>query len=781
MADPPKSKGTKGRFITTTVEVEGRTEQRVVELPAFEPEPWGADAQLTHVGARAIRIDGPLKTTGRPGYTTDVRRPNQAYASIVRATLPRGRITLLDLGAARTLLGVLDVIVAADVPSRTRLFNPEITYTGQPIAAVCATTQAIADAAARLVRVTVDALPFAVTVEQALELGSVRARLENNLVGGAPLIVERGNVDAALARAEVTVTREVRTPCALHSAMEPHCAVAEWDGDHLTVWESTQGIYRVRDNVAKALGIPLTNVRVICQAMGGGFGAKNLAGPHTYIAAIFAQRLGRAVACVVDRAGEQLDTGNRPSSWQRITLAATRAGQLTAIDLEARIPIGVGGAEGGPGNIYHELYACPNVRTRETSAFVNTAAMAAFRAPGHAEGSVGLEIALNALALELGIDPLALRLKNIATRDQKKDRPYTGNRLDECYEEGARRIGWHEREASKGAALRAASAQAGGARGQHLKRGYGVAAQVWSTGGGPPCYCNIRFNIDGTADVMAGSQDLGTGTRTILAQVAAEALGHSLDGVRAVIGDTASAPYAGNSWGSMTVASLAPAVRMAAEDARRSLLEAAAGLLSVSPNDLETRNGRVMVRDTDRSLSFAEVTGKLGNVMIQGQGSRGPNPQDAGIVTTGAQFAEVEVDTETGVVRVLRIVAVHDAGRIVNPTLAESQLEGGIIQGLGFALFEERRLDARLGLPLNVGLHDYKMPTHADIPVIDGHFLDGADPTANHVGVRGIAEPAIIPTAPAIAGAVADALGVEVNELPLTPWRVLGALRGNPR
>jgi CO/xanthine dehydrogenase Mo-binding subunit len=286
----------------------------------------------------------------------------------------------------------------------------------------------------------------------------------------------------------------------------------------------------------------------------------------------------------------------------------------------------------------------------------------------------------------------------------------------------------------------------------------------------------VRVNTDGSADVLAGSQDLGTGTRTILAQVAAEALGHSLDRVRAVIGDTASGPYAGNSWGSMTVASLTPAVRMAAEDARRALLEAAAGLLSVTPDALETREGRVIVRGSDRSLAFGEVTAKLGNVMIQGHGSRGPNPQDAGIVTTGAQFAEVEVDVETGVVKVLRIVAVHDAGRIVNPTLAESQLEGGIIQGLGFALFEERRLDTKLGLPLNVGLHDYKIPTIADMPVIDGHFLDGADPKANHVGVRGIAEPAIIPTAPAIAGAVADALGVEVNELPITPWRVLTAL-----
>jgi xanthine dehydrogenase YagR molybdenum-binding subunit len=384
---------------------------------------------------------------------------------------------------------------------------------------------------------------------------------------------------------------------------------------------------------------------------------------------------------------------------------------------------------------------------------------------------------MNALGKALGMDPLVLRQRNLATRDQKKDRPYTGNRLAECYEEGARLIGWGSHERARPANGTVEHSGRAASRGDgRFRRGLGVAAQIWSTGGGPPCYCSVRLNPDGTVDVLAGSQDLGTGTRTILAQVAAEALGHQLGHVRAVIGDTAAAPYAGNSWGSMTVASLAPAARMAAEDARRSLLEAAAGMLNVQPKDLETKDGRVMVRDTDRSTTFAEVMSKLGNVMIQGHGSRGPNPQDASIVTTGAQFAEVEVDTTTGVVRVLRIVAVHDAGRIVNPTLAESQLEGGILQGLGFALFEERTLDARFGLPLNTGLHDYRIPTLADLPEITARFLDGADPAANHVGVRGIAEPAIIPTAPAIAGAVADALGVEVLELPMTPWRVLAAL-----
>ncbi len=781
------------RFITTTVEVEGRVEQRVVEVPAFDVEPWGPDATLTHVGARARRVDALAKASGNPGYTTDLRLRHQAFAAIVRSRIARGRVIAVDTTAARALPGVLDVLVEGDVPARTKLFGNEITYVGQPLAAVCAITPEIAARAAALVTVEVEKSRHSVTVAQATAADAqpVRPGLPNNLLFKEPRTHSRGDVATALAAADVTITREVRTPCVLHSALEPHAAVAAWSGDQLTVWESTQGIFRVRDNLAKNLGIPVSNVRVICEAMGGGFGAKNYAGPHTYIAAIFANRLGRPVACFVDRAGEQVDTGNRPASVQRITLGATRDGQLTAIDLVAEVPLGIGGWEGGPGEIYHELYACPNVRTHETFAFVNTAAMAAFRAPGHAEGAVGLELAMNALAAALAMDPLELRRRNLATHDQKKNRPYTGNRLAECYEVGAARFGWARfHGAPRSAAASAAPSPAASATTPNtaadprrvpgkpqLRRGAAVAAQIWSTGGGPPSYATVRLNTDGSASVLAGSQDLGTGTRTILAQVAAEALGHRLDQVRAIIGDTAATPYAGNSWGSMTVASLTPAVRMAAIDARNALLDAAAGLLNAPKDALETRDGRVLVRDTDRSLAFGEITTKLGNVMIQGHGSRGPNPQDAGIVTTGAQFAEVEVDTETGVVRVVRLTAVHDAGRIVNPTLAESQLEGGIIQGLGFALFEERRLDERMGLPLNVGLHDYKIPTLADIPEIDGHFLPGADVRANHVGARGIAEPAIVPTAPAIAGAVADALGVEVLELPLTPWRVLAALR----
>ena len=303
-----------------------------------------------------------------------------------------------------------------------------------------------------------------------------------------------------------------------------------------------------------------------------------------------------------------------------------------------------------------------------------------------------------------------------------------------------------------------------------------MAAQTWPTGGGPPSYAHVRINKDASIEVLAGTQDLGTGSRTVLAQIAAEAMGAKLSDVRAVIGDTESLPYTGNSWGSMTTPSVGPAARMAAVDARRLLLEAAAPMLGVQPSDLETKDSRVMVRDTDRSMTFAEVTGALGNVMIIGKGTRGPNPDDVSIATFGAQFAEVEVDLDTGIVRVVRIVAAHDAGRIINPLLAESQLEGGIIQGLGYAMFEERVLDRSRGVTLNPDLHEYRIPTIADIPTIEAYFVGEADAAANHTGARGLAEPPVIPTAPAIAAAVADAVGAFVTQIPLTPWRVLGTI-----
>ena len=467
------------------------------------------------------------------------------------------------------------------------------------------------------------------------------------------------------------------------------------------------------------------------------------------------------------------------------------------------IPLGISGWEASPAAVYHQMYGCPNVHTRETNVYVNTQAMESFRAPGHVEGAFALERAMDILARELDIDPLDLRLRNFAETDLEKDRPYSANQLRRCYEEGAARFGW--REAGRGArgAGRLAGREARGAgreedgalpdRHRNLPevsdataagtvdprasrpapraRGYGLAAQVWPAGGGPPAYAHARVNSDGTIDVLSGTQDLGTGARTVLAQIAAEASGARIDHVRVVLGDTERTPYASPSWGSMTTPSVGPAVQMAAEEAKGKLLEAAGEMLGCDPRSLTVADSVVRVPDDDRQLTFAEIAKKLGNVMIMGHGSRGPNTMGMGFSSFGVQFAEVEVDLDTYAVHVVRIVAAHDVGRVINPLLAGSPLEGGILQGLGYALFEERVLDGQTGRPVNPSLHDYKIPTFADAPLIDAFCIDSVDTNANPIGARGLAEPPIIPTAPAIANAVADALGVEVNEIPIVPWR----------
>lgn len=768
---------TEKRFVATKVEIEGREETRIVEVPAFEPEPWTADTSLEIVGQCVPRMDALEKVTGRAVYTADVTRVGMLHAAIVRASIPHGRVTALDAGPALAIPGVRSVLSREDVDrikyDGGQLFDPWIRYAGQPLAAVCADSREIAERAARAVVVKCSTEPHAVTVESALKPGAPKARPHGNTGKNSPRVEQRGDVDAAIVKAAVVVRREYRTPIQLHTCMEPHGSVAEWSGDQVTVWESTQGVFGVRADLAKAFGLKLTQVRVIKDYMGGGFGAKNGASVASYIAVALAKQTRAPVRCVFDREGEQVDTGNRSSTIQRVTLAAKKDGTLVAIAVEAEVMMGVGGWFAGPGKIYHELYACPNVRSAETAVYTHTGAMASFRAPGHVEGAFALECAMDALAHELGVDPLALRKRNYAKRDQEKDRPYSDKKLDECYDQGAKRFGWN----TKSRQIRgAAAAQSSRSAAEHTryKRGEGMSSLCWGAGGGPPAYATVRINPDGTVEVLTGSQDLGTGARTVLAQIAAEALGANIADVRTVLGDTERLPYTGNSWGSMTTASVGPAVRMAAEDARRVLLDAASALLDAPAASLECRNS--VVSGKKKQMTFAEVGAELGDVMILGQGTRGPNPENTAIFAFGAQFAEVEVDTETGRVRVLRIVAAHDSGRIINPRLAESQLEGGILQGLGYALFEERALDESLGVPLNPTMHDYKIPTLSDLPVIEAFFVPGADTVANHTGAKGLAEPPIIGVGPAIANAVRDAIGVEVLELPLTPWRVLEAM-----
>jgi xanthine dehydrogenase YagR molybdenum-binding subunit len=408
------------------------------------------------------------------------------------------------------------------------------------------------------------------------------------------------------------------------------------------------------------------------------------------------------------------------------------------------------------------LYACDNVRTTQYPAKLNLPPMAAFRAPGFVEGTFALECLLDELAMKLGIDPLELRRRNYADSDRTDDRPFSSKNLAECYRRAEPH--WAKRDEVR-------------ARSQGpWKHGIGLASQIWYGGGGPPSYAWIRVGSDGRAQVVTAMQDIGTGTRTAMAQIAAEELGIPFDHVRVSLGDSARGPFASISAGSSTVPSMGPAVRSAAADAKRQIIEIAAQRFHLEERVLDLRDGQIVSADGG-SWPLTEVTGLLESGQILGKGARGPNPAGMQVLTFGVQVAEVAVDVETGEVRVDKIVAIHDVGRVINALGAESQVEGGIIQGIGHTLSEERIVDPSTGSILTRTLDSYRMPTIADVPEIVTDLVDVPDPHLTNLGSKGLGEPPIVPVAAAIANAVRDATGAEIRSLPITREEMLRALR----
>jgi CO/xanthine dehydrogenase Mo-binding subunit len=671
------------------------------------------------IGRPHARVEGFEKVTGRAMYACDVRLPGQLFARVLRSPHAHARVLEVDASRAERHAGVHAVLTGASAGDvswyeGSRLFDDTVRFAGEEVAAVAAESEDIAEDALRLIEVRYEPLEH-------------RAGLEAGARGEAE-VQGRGDVEAGFAAAEVVIDETYATQTALHHCMEPHGCVAFWEAERLTLYESTQGIFSVREEIAARLGMAEENVRVVKQHMGGGFGSKQIAWKHSAIAALLAKRAGRPVQLVLDRTAESLAVGNRNATRQRVRLGARRDGRLTAIDVHIEVDTGAylaGGEASDVMGTYQTLYSCPNVRAEQLPVRTNAGPAVAFRAPGHAEASFALESAMDELARRLGIDPIALRLLNYAERDQLKDRPYTApESLRRCYESVAQAFGWG----------RPRGPRALGAK----RRGVGFAAHDWAGGSGhPPAEALVRWHADGAVEVITGSQDIGTGTRTALCQVAAEALGVPLERVACRLGDTAAGLYAPVSAGSATLATLGPAVHAAAQAAKRK-------------------------RERQRSPRT-----------VEGRGKRAANRRDRSIRTCGAQCAEVEVDTQTGDITVLRVAAAHDCGRIVNPLLVESQVAGGIVQALGYALSEARVVDRVSGIVLNPNLEEYKLPTAADMPEIENATRSLADDEANSLGAKGIGEPPIIPTAAAIANAVYDAVGVRLRELPLRRERLL--------
>lgn len=762
-------------------------------VPIDEPPALPINEKLAVVGKRTRRLDAALKVTGQARYTADVHLPGMLYARILRSPLPHARVRSIDVGPAERhpavrAVHVLDTVTGGAVerePGHEKLDPkptgkpPLIRYVGQPIAAVAALTQEAAEEALRLIKIEYEPLPFVTTMETAREAnapvvfkgpteqgegggggggeegvpqkGNVRGPATGGLFGGP-----RGDVAKGFAEAEITIDGEFRTQVQTHSALETHGIVADWKPDGLTVHISTQGTAGVRTDLADLFELPKSRIRVISEFMGGGFGAKFGPGNYGVAAVHLSRKAGAPVKLMLDRREEHIAVGNRPSTWQKLRVGAKKDGTLTAVDLASYGTAGTGlGA--GVGWAAQMMYPCPNFRGEQFDVFIHAGPGCAFRSPGQPQGVFAMEQMIDELAEKCGIDSLALRDKIDPSPMRREQRRI-----------GAEKIGWKSRHAS-------------GAESGAIKRGIGVAQSEWPRFVSLDSSAEVRIGQDGSVEVLSGVQDIGTGIRTVLAQVVAEELGLKAEEVTVRIGDTLF-PAGPASGGSVTTGSITPAVRNAAWQARQKFLAQVAKKLNAKPEEMAMRDGRVFPTGASgKGILFKEAAKELRTDAVAATASRSEDYDGdelkglKRIRYGGVQFAEVSVDTEIGLVKVERIVAVHDCGRPMNPLQLESQINGGIIQGLSWALYENRHLDEKSGVMMNANLDQYKILGARETPRIDIVILEqyfGRSST----DAGGIGEPALIPTAAAVANAVYNATGVRMRNLPMNPQHVLPAL-----
>jgi len=764
-------------------------------VPADEAPPLPPNAQLSVIGKPAPRWNGRAKVTGAVRFTADVTLPGMLHARFLRATLPHARVRAVDTSAAERHPGVRAVLVLLgpsgtggatsvsaeeNVEATRRNDQPIVLYAGAAVAAVAAVSEQAADEAVRLIKVQYEPLPFVVDMDDARAAGApvVYEKLDVQPGFGASGLVAaglplkgnvrgpagdaRGDVAAGMAAAEVVVEGEYRTQVQTHCCMEPHGIVADWRADGLTVHISTQSTAGVRAELARAFGLPLSRVRVITEAMGGGFGSKSQLGYYGHAAVALSRKAQAPVRLVLERHEEQVDSGYRPATWQRLRIGAHRDGTLAGMSL---LSYGTAGTAlgAGVGNIAQRMYTCANFEESSYDVFINAGAGCAMRGPGNVPGAFALEQAIDELAEKLGIDPVALRDRIDASPQRREERRI-----------GAERMGWSARHAP-------------GAETGTVRTGLGMAQSLWGANVQVNSSCEVRVLRDGSVEVRSSVQDIGTGTGTIIQQVVAEEFGLRPENIVMRIGDT-DFPAGSPSSGSRTAASMTPPARNAAYQVCRQLLALAAPALGTTIDDLQARDGHIVSRrDASHAMTFHEAAARMPTEQIAVVASRGEDYAgfkgrrgDMGFALNdlgGVQFAAVSVDTETGLVRVERVVAVHDCGRPINPAQLESQVQGGILQGLGYALFEERVFDRQTGLIVNGDLEHYKLPGAFETPEIEVQLIENYQ-GFSATDAYGIAEPSNIATAPAIANAIHNALGVRLRALPMNRAAVLTALAG---
>jgi xanthine dehydrogenase YagR molybdenum-binding subunit len=726
------------------------------------------------IGDLVDRVDGPLKVTGAAPYPSDFTFPGLTHAVVVQSTIAAGTIRGIDAAEAEAAPGVLAVITHENAPALAEgpmtplgpsppfpLRDNRIVHRGQHVAVVVAQTREQARAAARLVRIGYE------ETAAVLGIGDPRAPVLVNKWG---LDVDRGDVTAALASAEVTYDETFTTAAVTPNPMGLFATVARWDGDRLTVHDASQDPMLVRKTLTAVFDLPETDVRVLVPYLGGGFGAGLRVWPHVILAALAARIVGQPVKLVLTRPQMFTSVGHRPETRQRVRLGATRDGRLVAVDHESTSTIGAlddGGVEPVP-QTTGNAYSCPNVATHDRRARLHIPSPHWMRAPGAAQGNFAMESALDELSYTLGLDPIELRLRNYTEVHPGSGRPWSSKALRECYHAGAERFGWARR-----------TPKTGSMRDGNWLVGYGMAG-VTFTPGQAPCQASVSIRRDGTAYVRSAATDLGTGTYTVATQVTAELLGLDIDQVQVEIGDS-DLPFAPYSGGSGMATSLSGAIQDAAGKLVQAFLDVVANdesspLRGRRAAEVTTTEGGIYVTGAPSiGETYGDMLARHGLAEITADGERDPRANGASEPPSGsfaARFAEVRVDPELGLVRVTRIVSALDAGRIINEKLARSQMIGGAVMGIGMTMLEETVFDHETGRIANATFGDYLIPAHADVPDLDVVFV-GTPDMVRPLGIKGIGEIAIVGVSAAIANAVYHATGRRIRSLPITVEQLL--------
>lgn len=739
-----------------------------------------AARNFTVIGSRGPVIDAVERVTGQAKYTADLELPGMLVARVLRTSHAHARIVSIDTSRAEALQGVRAVITYRDAPkvpiwgNRTYVLNDRVRFAGEAVAAVAAVDEDTAEKAVRLIDVKYEVLPFVLDPEEAMKPGAPQLFTDGNLEG-QPRVLTRGDVERGFAECDRVIERVYHCPTMWSGSMEPRAAIAQWEGNKLTLWASTQAPCRVQTNLTGQFNLPDSQVRVIATYVGGGFGTKSAAHVDETIAALLARKARRPVKLQYSREEEILDSNTRFETRVYVKIGVTRDMTLHAMDVKAYINQGAYHVRlGGLGNQATHIYKIPHLRTVQYRVHTNIPNTGPTRGVGDPQETFAIDSALDEIANEMGWNPAEFRLKNVKRNGDPIARGGAGTEdgrlitqvTDRCIEEGAARIGWARRNAVPG----------GGQTGPKA-RGLGVAVTERGNGGGL-AGASVTVNLDGSVVVFYASTDIGTGSRTTLSMIAAETLGVTLASVRAVAGDTEVAPYDGGSYGNRTLYSTGRAVAAGARDCLDQILGTAGPMLKAAAGDLELRDGVVRVKsDASRSLPLRDLMQRRGRSVV-GDGSVVQSQAEMNVErAAGAHFVEVEVDRETGKIRILRYVSAHDVGQPINVTVVENQIEGGTIQGLALTQGEELRFDPRNGRCLNASFLDLKPPTMLDFDprVIEPIVVSNIGEQGPY-GAKGLGENPCHPGMAAVANAVYNASGIRLRRVPFTRADVLRAL-----